>query len=109
MRFLPYHGRFDPDQEMGDWGFQGPEIKGVHALVVTYNSIYRLVFDSEEACEQAREQTGFEKWEAKQLEIRFHEDLVHLKPHGEGPEAYYGDWEVGFRPDYSDVTPDNHE
>lgn len=89
-RLILIHGRKDPDEEMNDWGFNGPILEGVEYLVVTYNTHYRLGFVDEAACRAAMEATGWEEWDENQLLIQFHDDMVKTK------DGYFGDWEVQF-------------
>ena len=37
-----YHGRTDPDQEMEDWGFNGPTFGPLSAYVHTYCCTFRI-------------------------------------------------------------------
>lgn len=39
-----YHGRDDVDDEMEDWGFNGPLIGPLKSVYVTYHSHIRLIF-----------------------------------------------------------------
>lgn len=87
-RMMMIHGRKDPDEEMDDWGFNGPILEGVEYLVVTYNAHYRLGFVDAESCAKAKEVTGWDEWDQNQLLIEFHHDMVKTK------EGYFGDWEV---------------
>ncbi len=89
-RLLLIHGRHDPDETLDDWGFNGPTLEGVEYLVVTYNSHYRLGFVDEASFLRAKELTGWEEWDDKQLLMQFHDDMVHTK------DGYFGDWEVQF-------------
>jgi len=90
---LLIHGRKNPDDEMNDWGFDGPVLEGVEYLVVTYNTHYRLGFRDAEAMKRAKDLTGWEEWDDDQLLIQFHDDLVKTSGLGEDTH-YYGDWEV---------------
>lgn len=84
------HGRRDPNQEMDDWGFDGPDIDHVEWLHVTYNATFNLGFATEEAARAAQELTGWESWDENCLAIPFIEGLVHVPKLG----AYFGDWEI---------------
>lgn len=59
-----YHGRTNPEQEMDDWGFEGPVIGPVTAVVATYLQDIR-VFGERPTDELWLESTkGMIVWEA---------------------------------------------
>jgi hypothetical protein len=37
-----YHGRENPDQEMDDWGFNGPTFGPLSCVIITYFSTMRI-------------------------------------------------------------------
>ncbi len=68
-----FHGRDDPEQDMDDWGYNGPTLGPFEAVCFTYCTDVRCIIN---------EMTG------EDLRLSFHTDmLVH-----EG--KYYGDFEI---------------
>lgn len=70
-----YHGRTSPDQDMDDWGSQGPTLGPFDEIHVTYCSHIR--------CMNGKEETV----------IPYVDDLLHYE------DMYYGDWTVTATPD----------
>jgi hypothetical protein len=67
-----YHGRTHPDQEMDDWGFDGPTFGPLSCYVHTYCSTFRIHAES-----------GYhEIW------LERHDDMIRWDG------CYYGDLEV---------------
>jgi hypothetical protein len=93
MKLFLYHGREDVDQEMDDWGFDGPLLEGVKYAVVTYFSTYRIAFTTRKAYRQAKALTGWDEWDEGELclEMRTHQDGL-VVTNVAGVEKYYGDW-----------------
>lgn len=95
MRLLLIHGRFDPDEDMADWGFSGPDLNGVEALHVTYQSTFVLHFEDEVSATKAHALTGWPYFDQDALELTFHGDMLKVCPiASDGPIAYYGDYEI---------------
>ena len=67
-----FHGRDDPEQDMDDWGFQGPAIGPLDFVHVTYGEGPRLLAKHGE----------MECW------LQKHEDMIAFRG------KYYGDWAV---------------
>lgn len=86
MRLFLYHGRDTPDEELQDWGFDGPELFGISFYIVTYFTHIRFGFKDRESFERAKELTGWEVWDDLQLLMKTHNDLV------EANGKFYGDW-----------------
>lgn len=82
----PFHGRHNPDEEMNDWGFDGPSIPGVVAIAATYQNNFRLIFGSAEAYQEAKNITGWPDWDENSLEMQFFDDLLLVGG------KFYGDW-----------------
>ena len=70
---LLLHGRNDPNEDMQDWGFQGPTLGPFVAVHFTYKTHIRCITDP------AQE---------KELELGFHDDLLVYDG------KYYGDFEI---------------
>lgn len=77
-----FHGRVRPDQQLNDWGFEGPLVGPIRALHVTYQTTYNLFF-VDDATAQA---FGFP--DAEENELEFVNGLLHYKG------GYFGDWEI---------------
>jgi hypothetical protein len=95
MRLLLIHGRFDPDETMEDWGFNGPDIEGVEALHVTYQQTYVLHFTDAAAATKAHALTGWPYFDQDALELTFHDDMLKtVCVAADGPAMFFGDWEL---------------
>ena len=95
MRLLLIHGRFDPDEQMEDWGFAGPDIEGVEALHVVYKQTFVLHFENAEAAAKAHALTGWPYFDADALELQFHDDMLTATCIcADGPVMYFGDYEL---------------
>lgn len=95
MRLLLIHGRFDPEEQMEDWGFSGPDIDGVEALHVTYQQTFVLHFEDAAAAKKAHALTGWPYFDEDALELMFHEDMLKtVCISADGPACYYGDYEI---------------
>lgn len=100
MRLISLHGRLKPDQEMDDWGFNGPTIEGIVAVHFTYGEPH-VFFARDEDANKAWEITDWEWFDDKALIARTFDDLlvmdnVEISEDGEVwvGRAYFGDWEV---------------
>jgi hypothetical protein len=83
------HGRESVEQDMEDWGFDGPRLTGVIGLHQTYDTNVRIVFENRAAMLRAKEATGWLEWDDNSLELARCEDLVMTYvPH----KRYFGDW-----------------
>lgn len=90
MDLYLYHGRKAKDEQLEDWGFEGPvlhEVKGFHC---TYLQTYRVVFNNEAAMEAAKALTGRRSWDTHALEMSLEEDMV--KTEVADIASWYGDW-----------------
>ncbi len=67
------HGRDDPNEDMKDWGFDGPTLGPFVAVHFTYRQFIRCITDPAQELE---------------LELEFHEDLLVFE------DKYYGDFEI---------------
>lgn len=74
------HGRDDPDQQLEDWGFNGPTLGPLDWFHSTYNSTLNIKFEGTEATGPI----GFTGHP-----IQFKEDMLFYKG------KYYGDWSLG--------------
>lgn len=89
------HGRCNPDQDMDDWGFEGPTLFGVSSYYVTYNTTFRLQFETEEIAKFYQEITGWCFWDpaTATLEVSMRDDMIHIP----ACDAFFGDWDVLLR------------
>jgi hypothetical protein len=93
MDLIQLHGRMTVDEDMKGWGFDGPTLKGVKAMHVTYCSTYALYFVDEDAANKARELTGWRFWDTNALELRFDDGMLKSK-NDKGEDCFFGDWEL---------------
>lgn len=95
MRLLLIHGRFDPEEQLDDWGFSGPDLDDVEALHVTYQQTFVLHFKNSASASKAHALTGWPYFDQDALELTFHDDMLKVVPiASDGPIAYYGDYEL---------------
>lgn len=88
------HGRHDRDQEMKDWGFNGPVLRNVAWVHWTYGTM-NVAFTSRAAAEAAAEQTGWHWFDEHVLEMTVDEDMVVIRPNfGRDDPQYFGDFEL---------------
>ncbi|WP_044536845.1 hypothetical protein [Bradyrhizobium sp. LTSP885] len=85
------HGRTDPAESMDEMGFNGPRLQGVIGLHQTYSDIVRVVFRDVAAKVIAQGLTGWSEWDANQLSMQKHEDMIEITT-AEGEKQYFGDW-----------------
>lgn len=93
MQLHMYHGRLSVDQDMDDWGTEGPYLKGVEYIVVTYMSTFRVGFIDQASFDQAKIETGWPTWDELQLEAQFDKDLLVITRLS-GEKVHYGDWSL---------------
>lgn len=72
------HGRKKPDEELEDWGFNGPLIGPLQFCHTTYNTTVNLGFENGESTGPMMGRDGF----------GFIDDLLYFDG------SYYGDWEI---------------
>jgi hypothetical protein len=89
MRF--FHGRATPDEELDDWGVNGPIIGPLQWVHTTYGATIRLAFEGSHD---------------QDIEFLLHGDVIYVRDEmnehfnlAQGREAdalpyYYGDWSV---------------
>lgn len=108
MRLKLLHGRYDPAEQMDDWGFDGGWVDGVAWAHGTYTTHYLIGFKTDEAAEKAKKRFGFAEWQKAEggdsavLEVPFTDDMLQapgFRFYGDGRAddvprpAYFGDWE----------------
>lgn len=89
MKLFLYHGRKTKDEEMEDWGYDGPRIEDVNYLIDSYHCHLRVSFRTRAAMFKAIEITGW-KIDFKEeylLLIPIVEDMIHTK------EGFFGKWD----------------
>lgn len=84
-----FHGRVDPDEDLEDWGFDGPHIGPLKYVHGTYTTELAIEFlDAEETAGMSSARSfGIDP---STPFIKYHEDLLCL--HG----LYYGDFSVYY-------------
>lgn len=92
-----FHGRNSPDEQLDDWGFEGPEIGPLQYAHTTYASDVKLEFLDVEDHDKffLREVCGYNR---NTEEVSFSEfaelDIAHGMVVYDG--KYYGDWSVFY-------------
>lgn len=76
------HGRDDPEQQMNDWGFNGPMIGPLQWCHTTYACTIRIVFES------ALDGLRYFGEAGTDHELELLDDLLEFRG------KYYGDWTV---------------
>lgn len=89
-----FHGRKDPDQDMDDWGFEGPHLGPMKYVHTTYAHDIKFAMEVEaykkafpEDAERAERESYYHnghRWVDGHLMM--HNDMIHLG------DSYYGDW-----------------
>lgn len=92
IRFLPFHGRCDPDQDMDCWGFDGPPIYGIVSITETYCTDVRLFFENPVITMMYHELTGWRFWDGSTLLVACEQDMVYMP----NVPAWFGDWGYGW-------------
>ena len=89
MRLFLYHGRKTVDEEVEDWGYDGPTIEDVNYLHDTYHSNLTIAFRTRAAMHKAIEITGWEIRDkhAYLLQVPITEGLMKTK------DGFFGDWD----------------
>jgi hypothetical protein len=92
MELYLSHGRKTPDEQLSDWGDNGPRLQGCIGLHQTYGHEANVYFTDNAAMLAAKALTGWEEWDDNALTMRWHEDMVHTQCNG--VSMYYGDWGI---------------
>lgn len=87
MKLRLIHGRKSPNEELHDWGFDGPIIKNISSLTGTYGEMYAH-FENEQHLLKAHNQTGWKYFGDYALIVRTFEDLLQTI------DGYFGDWDL---------------
>lgn len=86
MKLKLFHGRKDPNEEMNDWGEEGPTLEGVKYAHTTYHYRTVVCFNSIEAMQAAALKTGWKRVDENTLEITYDNDMIYAD------YRWYGDW-----------------
>lgn len=97
------HGREDPNQDMEDWGFDGPVLAQVHSIQQEYKSTTTVRFVTTEAADQAQRITGWPTWDEAVLEMLYHEDMIVTNEPGQ-PPRYYGDLRLFHQKPHAEIS-----
>jgi len=84
------HGRKFPNEDLDDWGPNGPKLKNCIGVHSTYKNMYAY-FATPRDREIAERQTGWEQWDQKSLIMKYCDDLLVAK-FEDGSVGYFGDW-----------------
>ena len=82
-----HHGRHDPDQDMEETGFDGPEIGPLRSVGGTYTTHLMLSFVDGADAVKFGVDPAFPA-------INYHGDMLAHQMPGDDVVAYYGDWTV---------------
>lgn len=77
-----YHGRKNPDQDLEDWGFDGPIIGPLEHMTFTYLNVIRVFFTKESIAKACGFEGKDDNW------ITFEDDLLVFQGN------YYGDFSL---------------
>lgn len=98
------HGRLRPEQDMEDWGTDGPRLKGVTGIHQTYGSPANIVFTDKAAADEAQRITGWAFWDENMLTMKWEGDLVVCYDAKTQTTTYYGDWGIMIPKKEKNVT-----
>lgn len=87
------HGRNDPNEDMEDWGFDGPTLLNVKSVQQMYVHRFVVTFTTDAARDEAQRATGWPTWEDKSLEMLRFNDLIEAHEADRAPQ-YFGDLDV---------------
>lgn len=93
FKLYMFHGRVNPDEQLEDWGFEGPTLDGIIGFHNTYLTTYRVKFVDKASYDKALTITGWNTWADASdlmLELQFTGDMLYTVANGES--KYYGDW-----------------
>ena len=90
MKLTPLHGRHDPNQNMDQIGFKGPDTYGIASIKLTYMETIRLEFKSPEMASCAHKLTGWDYWNGEPdiLSVPLCEGMIVAD------NCYYRDWVI---------------
>lgn len=88
-----WHGRNTPNEDLNDWGFDGPTLNDVESFESSYNATNTIRFLTPEAFACAKAITGWPTSGDLTLEISGTTDLIETRePARDRISAYYGKW-----------------
>lgn len=87
LKFSLYHGRKDPDQDMADWGFEGPTF---NCLTVAHDQDRILLQDADPQSLQLAKRLGLEV-SNDTITLHYFADLVVVPRFTDDSPAYFGD------------------
>lgn len=90
MKLTLTHGRDDPNEDMDDWGYEGPTIFCVKSVQQMYAHRFIVTFQNDSSRDEAQRLTGWPKWEETSLEMLRRDDLIEVCEAGK-PAKYFGD------------------
>ena len=92
IKFSIFHGRKDPEEDMEDWGFEGPTFD---CLSVAYDGDRILLQDVSPQSLELASRMGLVT-QHDTITLLREEDLV-VVPHFMGEKAYFGDLSIALR------------
>lgn len=88
IAFEAYHGRFDPDQRMDDWGFSGPTF---HCSSVVHDPDRVLLQHCDPQSVTLAKRLGLQTHDDTVV-IDYHDDMLKIPAFRDGQTAYFGDF-----------------
>ena len=99
-----FHGRNEPDQNLEDWGFDGPVIGPIRGLQRTYGYLYLIMPDgmTDQQVDQFAKKFLLDPKDWP-LEIKQHGDLVVWNG------MYFGDMTIFYHPGEKQMDPEREQ
>ena len=91
-----WHGRRTVDEDMNDWGFEGPTIGPLVGLQSTYYHTWRVDFVTSESQKLWQPRLGWHVWDDGVLEMPEVSEMIRIQHNG--LEAFFGDWRFEMCP-----------
>ena len=92
LQFDLYHGRFDADEDMEDWGFEGPTF---NCLSVAHDPDRVLIQGCDCHALTLAQRLGIQTEGDTQI-LHYHTDLLTVPNFRDGRPAYFGDHSVSL-------------
>lgn len=93
MNLKIFHGRDTVDEQMDDWGYEGPTLTAIQWWHTTYYNEQRMKFATFADAEAAKQLTGWKCVDNCTLQPIFEGDCLVVRA-GDGKTRYYGDWSL---------------
>jgi hypothetical protein len=94
MKLKLLHGRKGKDDDMDKWGFNGPVLERIVYMHATYQTHFKIGFESKKAMLEAQSLTGWDEWDEDTLLMDIDGDLVRTVGSNGVPYHYFGDYSL---------------